>query len=144
MLLLAGFTKNELDFENEDDHDAILKALTDTKLTRLDVNDVVISHLERSKPELRLLGSRKRKECQSNRRCCLKMKSAEANEESPLVLITVDGGVADYSTKGKVKVLLVDYDSVEAGDSLPEIDQGFLEAFPEFAKSVSEIKTGRK
>jgi hypothetical protein len=43
-----------------------------------------------------------------------------------------------------VKVLLVDYDSVEVGDPLPEIDQGFLEAFPEFAKSMSEVKSDHK
>jgi hypothetical protein len=58
MLLLAGFTKSELDIENEDDHDAILKALADTKLTRPEANDIIISHLERSKPKLRLLGGR--------------------------------------------------------------------------------------
>jgi hypothetical protein len=72
------------------------------------------------------------------------MKSTEAAGETPLVLITVEGGVADFSTKGKVKVLLVDYDSVEVGDPLPEIDQGFLEAFPEFAKSMSEVKSDHK
>ncbi len=72
------------------------------------------------------------------------MKSTEATEQTPLVLITVEGGVADYSTKGKVKVLLVDYDSVEVGDPFPEIGQEFLEAFPEFAKSMSEIKSDRE
>jgi len=46
--------------------------------------------------------------------------------EPARVLITVEGGIADYVTAGNVKVALVDYDI----DSQAEVPEGFSDLEP--------------
>lgn len=53
----------------------------------------------------------------------------------PKVLIEVKGGVAEYRTKGKVDVCLVDYDAIEGGE-IPEVPEEFLKDFPDLKKSL--------
>jgi hypothetical protein len=55
--------------------------------------------------------------------------------QKPKVLIEVKGGVAEYRTKGKVDVCLVDYDAREGGET-PEVPEEFYKAFEGLRESL--------
>lgn len=61
--------------------------------------------------------------------------------QKPKVLIEVRGGVAEYHTKGKVDVCLVDYDAIEGGD-LPEVPEEFYEAFDGLREALQNDEHG--
>ena len=51
------------------------------------------------------------------------MPSINDPQAADLVLVTVSGGVASVYTQGSVRVAVVDFDNLSAGDAPPTLDR---------------------